>query len=224
MRTSETFGILFWINRARSTVKSENVIYVRLTVNGEITNFSLKRKVKTQLWDGKLQRSKGKDDVNQNINAFLDETYAELFKYYKDLRQEPTPVTGELIKARFLGAAKKQYSLEDIMQYHTDAMQGVLNPHTLRHYQTSQRYIRLFVSEKLKRDDVFLSELNYSFIVQFEAFLRNIMSEQKQMKISNNTIMKHLQRLRKLVTLAFHLEWLERDPFVHILQVGLMNP
>ncbi|SFU78238.1 Site-specific recombinase XerD [Pustulibacterium marinum] len=214
MRTSETFGILFWINRARATSKSENVIYARLTVTGQITNFSLKRKVKTQLWDGKLQRSKGKDPMNQDLNAFLDETYAELFQLYKELRQTPTPVTGELIKAHFLGTVKKQYSLEDIMEYHTDAMQGVLHPHTLRHYQTSQRYIRKFVREKLKREDIFLSELNYSFIVQFEAFLRAVVSEQRQMKISNNTIMKHLQRLRKLVTLAFHNEWLERDPFI----------
>ncbi|GLB51823.1 transposase [Neptunitalea chrysea] len=214
MRTSETFGILFWINRARSTAKSENVIYARLTVTGQITNFSLKIKVKTQLWDGKLQRSKGKDLVSQDLNAFLDETYAELFQLYNELRQTPTPVTGELIKAHFLGTVKKQYSLEDIMEYHTDAMQGVLHPHTLRHYQTSQRYIRKFVREKLNREDLFLSELNYSFIVQFEAFLRCMVSEQKHMRISNNTIMKHLQRLRKLVTLVFHLEWLERDPFI----------
>ena len=26
--------------------------------------------------------------------------------------------------------------------------------------------------------------------------------------------MKHIQRLRKIVTLAFHLEWIDRDPFV----------
>ena len=26
--------------------------------------------------------------------------------------------------------------------------------------------------------------------------------------------MKHIQRLRKMVTLAYHIEWIERDPFV----------
>ncbi len=32
--------------------------------------------------------------------------------------------------------------------------------------------------------------------------------------MGNNTVMKHIQRLRKIITLAYHLEWLERDPFV----------
>lgn len=54
MRTTETFSILFWINRARTTAKSDNMIYVRITVSGQITNFSLKRKVKLSLWDGKV--------------------------------------------------------------------------------------------------------------------------------------------------------------------------
>jgi site-specific recombinase XerD len=32
--------------------------------------------------------------------------------------------------------------------------------------------------------------------------------------LSQNTIMKHIQRLRKIVTLAYHMEWIDRDPFV----------
>lgn len=32
--------------------------------------------------------------------------------------------------------------------------------------------------------------------------------------LSNNTRMKHIQRLRKVVTLAYHLEWIDKDPFV----------
>lgn len=32
--------------------------------------------------------------------------------------------------------------------------------------------------------------------------------------MSNNTIMKHLQRLRKIVPLGYHMEWIDKDPFV----------
>jgi len=32
--------------------------------------------------------------------------------------------------------------------------------------------------------------------------------------MSHNTAMKHLQRLRKMVTMAYHLEWIIKDPFV----------
>ena len=32
--------------------------------------------------------------------------------------------------------------------------------------------------------------------------------------MSHNTVMKHLQRFRKIITLAYHLEWIEKDPFI----------
>jgi len=31
--------------------------------------------------------------------------------------------------------------------------------------------------------------------------------------MSHNTVMKHIQRLRKMIRLAYHLEWLDKDPF-----------
>jgi integrase/recombinase XerD len=30
--------------------------------------------------------------------------------------------------------------------------------------------------------------------------------------MSHNTVMKHIQRLKKMVTMAYYLEWLEKDP------------
>ncbi|MCC4228150.1 site-specific integrase [Zunongwangia profunda] len=35
-----------------------------------------------------------------------------------------------------------------------------------------------------------------------------------QQKMGHNTAMKHLQRLRKMVTMAYHHEWIPKDPFV----------
>jgi hypothetical protein len=32
--------------------------------------------------------------------------------------------------------------------------------------------------------------------------------------MGNNTVMKHIERLRKMVSLAFKMEWLDKDPFM----------
>jgi integrase/recombinase XerD len=32
--------------------------------------------------------------------------------------------------------------------------------------------------------------------------------------MGHNTVMKHIQRFRKIITLAFHIEWIEKDPFL----------
>lgn len=32
--------------------------------------------------------------------------------------------------------------------------------------------------------------------------------------MGNNTVMKHIERFRKMITLAYKLEWISRDPFI----------
>ena len=71
-----------------------------------------------------------------------------------------------------------------------------------------------FVLKEYKTSDIYLRELNYSFLVQFDNFLRGYKLSRNKKRIGNNTIIKHMQRLRKMVTMAFHMEWIERDPFV----------
>lgn len=72
----------------------------------------------------------------------------------------------------------------------------------------------MFLKAKLKTSDVFLVQLTYQFIVDFERFLRLHIPEGYDKPMGHNTVMKHLQRLRKMVTLAYKMEWIDKDPFI----------
>lgn len=61
--------------------------------------------------------------------------------------------------------------------------------------------------------DIFLKQLNYRFIVDFEQYLRNFKPKKKRKTCTTNGTMKHLERLKKMVNLAVRMEWLEKDPF-----------
>ena len=69
---------------------------------------------------------------------------------------------------------------------------------------------------KLKTSDIYSkTSLTYKFISDFEHFSDLVIIQKGIPKsMSHNTVMKHLQRLRKIVTLAYHLEWIDKDPFV----------
>lgn len=41
--------------------------------------------------------------------------------------------------------------------------------------------------------------------------------------MENNTVMKHIQRLRKMVTLAYKMEWIEKDPFIKFKPTYIKN-
>ena len=71
-----------------------------------------------------------------------------------------------------------------------------------------------YVDHEYSSSDRYLRDLDYAFVLGFESFLRSYRPEHYQGKIGNNAVMKHIQRLRKMVTLAYHIEWIERDPFV----------
>lgn len=82
-------------------------------------------------------------------------------------------------------------------------------------YFTTQKYISKFLLKLYNTTDFYLRELDYHFIIKFEKFLRSYVPKDHQRRMGDNTVMKHIERLRKLINLSFRLGWLERDPFIN---------
>jgi integrase/recombinase XerD len=68
--------------------------------------------------------------------------------------------------------------------------------------------------KKKNTSDIYLTQLNFEFLSDFQIYLSSVWPAGHQKALSHNTVMKHIQRLRKIVTLAFHMEWINKDPFV----------
>ena len=83
----------------------------------------------------------------------------------------------------------------------------------MKNYYSTERYLHSFLNEKLKLPDIYLKQLNYGFILDFEQYLRTYQPKRASKTCSNNGAMKHLERLMKMVNLALRLEWLAKDPF-----------
>ncbi|PJB20687.1 MAG: integrase [Flavobacteriaceae bacterium CG_4_9_14_3_um_filter_33_16] len=213
MRTSLTFSVLFWIY-AKRAINNQTGIYARITVNGKRVNFSLKHKVDIGAWDPKSQKVRGNSPSTKEINLYLDEVKSGIVQCYRDLKAEKRVLTADLIKARYLGEDKMHYFLNDIFDYHNKVMAHKLKANTMGHYKTTQKHILAYLNEKYKVSDLYLQNLDYGFIIGLESFLRGYQSRSSQGKIGNNAAMKHIQRLRKMITLAYNMEWIDRDPFV----------
>lgn len=214
MRSSSTFSILFWIYSTRA-VNNKTNIYVRLTLNGQRVNISLKRKVDVVTWDAKRQRANGTDKVSRVLNLYLNEVQSKIYRIYEQLKSENRPFTSQAVKARFLGESKRHFSFQDLIAYHNEKMHHKLHKNTMSQYKTSQRYMVAYITKEFNEMDILLPDLNYGFVVGFENFLRSYKPKSGQSKIGNNTAMKHIKRLRRMVTLAYRMEWIDRDPFVN---------
>ena len=214
MRTSTTFSVLFWVYGKR-VIKDKVNIYLRITLNGKRVNISLKKKINITTWDEKIQRANGTDKDSRILNLYLNEVQSKVYRIYEDFRKDEKPFTSQMVKARYLGEDRRRFSFQNLIDYHNEKMQHKLHKNTMGQYKTSQRYMLEYILKEYKITDILLSELDYSFIISFENFLRSYTPNSGQSKIGNNTAMKHIKRLRRMVTLAYQIEWIDRDPFVN---------
>ncbi|RKR08001.1 site-specific recombinase XerD [Maribacter vaceletii] len=212
MQTSRTFSIHFWLNLAK---KKDDLapIYARVTVDGKRAEISLKRETSVTYWDAKSKKTSSRTPEGKELNAYLDQVKAKLLLCYKQLTSGFELVTSNSVKARFVGQDEEHKTLLDLVLYHNENMQGKLKEGTLKNYYTTEKYLKRFLIKKKKTADIYLKHLNYSFIIDFEQYLRKGPSLQNTSPLNNNGIMKHLERLRKLMNFAMDLEWLDKNPF-----------
>lgn len=208
-----TFGVLFYLKTQKTTIKGSAPICARVTVNGKRTEISVKRSVNANQWDEKKGMAKGNNKEIVELNLFLNQFKAKIINAYQQMVLTDTAIDGPSIRDRVLGTDHVVPTLISLMEYHNEQQFHKLAPGTMKNYHTTQRYVKTFLREKLYRNDIALSQLKYKFILDFERYLFNYVPKDHQKPLNNNGIMKHIERLRKMINMAVKLDWLAKDPF-----------
>ncbi|GAA4886880.1 hypothetical protein GCM10023311_08070 [Flaviramulus aquimarinus] len=136
----------------------------------------------------------------------MNEVQSKVYRVYEDFKKEEKPLTSQMVKARYLGEDRRHFSFQNLIDYHNEKRQHKLHKNTMGQNKTSQRYMTELFSEEFKVSDIPLAKLDYSFVIGFENFLRSHVPKSGQPKIGNNAAMKHIKRLRRMVTLAYRME------------------
>jgi site-specific recombinase XerD len=213
MKSKNTFGIQFIIRIPRQDKNGLATVYARITVNSRRTEISLKKKIAAKDWDDLRGRAKGKNDEIIKLNSHIERIRTLIADGYHNLVQQRKTVTVDAVKLLFVGSDEEMMTLGKLIEYHNQESAHKLAPGTMKNYKTTQRYINKFLREKYYRNDILLSELHYRFILDFESYLATYVPQDHQKSLNNNGIMKHIERLRKMVNLAITLDWLPKDPF-----------
>ena len=212
MQVKNTFAILFWINKAKIK-NGEAPIWARVTVDGQRVEISIKRSIVPENWNAEKGNAKGTKEEFRSLNNYIDQVRTQLFSCYQKILAERKLVTAEAIKNMYLGNEEKAHSLIGLIDYHNIQLKNTLEYGTMKNYTTTKKYIQLFLKEKLNTSDIYLSQLNYKFLVDFEMFIKTHQPLDHHKPCGQNTVMKHIERFRKMVNLAIKYEWLQRDPF-----------
>ncbi|WP_416448348.1 site-specific integrase [Leeuwenhoekiella sp. A2] len=212
MKNPVTFGITIFpkTNKAKG---GKAPLYARITLNSERIELSLQRRITLTLWDERKSRLRGSCTESIQVNKSIDRIYNQIYESFRQLQDENKVLSAAAIKARYMGVDDSFKKLSDILDYHTLNMQTVLKPGTMKNYRTTEKYLYEFLGVQMKSTDIYLKQINYGFILDFEHFLRTYKSKSHRPSPTNNGVMKHLERFKKLMNLAQKLEWVQKDPF-----------
>lgn len=210
-----TFSINFWISPSRTNKSGVTSINVTVTLNGNRATFSSNKQVAPQDWDANRQKVKGANPTAKAINEFLRQIKNRIYEKETELLDRGYVITADLLKDAYLDKidAFQQKTLcqlfEEYLSSISKAVGISISDDTYYHYSRTLVLIREYISRKYRRKDMALQELNYSFVSDFDTFLRKEYNQRK------NTTVKYLRCLKRVVNIAIANRYLKFDPFLN---------
>ncbi|WP_075591325.1 site-specific integrase [Labilibacter marinus] len=212
MSTTNSFVISF-ITRSSKVRTSQSTVYCRISVEGRRTEFALVKSIPTNSWNAAKEKINSSYPDFRKSNTYLEHVRARLTEINRERILNRELITPHIIKNIFFGKSDDNKTLSYLVEYHWNTQQNVLTDRTFAQYKTLNNYLKLFLTNIKKVDDIYLNRIDYAFVTEFEAFLRAHEPTDHQRKMANNTVMKHLTKFKKLINLAFKLEWIKKNPF-----------
>ena len=193
-----TFSINFWISPSRVNKSGVTSINVTITLNGSRATFSSNKQVPPQDWDAGKQKVRGSNDTAKSINESLRQIRNRIYDKESELLDRGYVLTADLLKDAYLDKidAIQNKTLcqlyDEYLESLSKAVGTNISDDTYYNYQRTLVLVKEYVSKKYKRKDMALQELNYSFISDFDTFLR------KDYKQRKNTAVKYLRCLKRV--------------------------
>ncbi len=195
MKNLHNFHVLFWLKKT-SVKRDETIpIYARIKVDGIPADISTKESTLEAFWHSDLGRLNPRLKQAKDINETLNDIEADISIAFKELKKEGRSITAQAVKLRYLGKDKPVLTVNDLMTYHRENDLKKLASGTAKNYGATEEYIRRFVKNEFKTKDLYLAQIDYSFVVKFENYLRDCPSLRKCQPLSNNGIMKQFTKV-----------------------------
>lgn len=210
-----TFGLLFYIRRDKTNKRGEAPVFMRLTINGERADASIKRFIEPHAWNSAKGKANEKSRGGKDLNLYLDAISANILRIQRDLELDKKEVSAQIILNRYLGKEQSdRHTLMEVFRAHNEkcrALSGIsLAPATVIRYETTLRLTEEFLQKNYKKEDCYLDEVTNQFIEDFDFFLKTVR------RCCHNTTTKYLLNFKKIIRIALAKGWMKKDPFAQV--------
>jgi site-specific recombinase XerD len=211
MRT--TISLLFSLRKPKNYQSGEMPIYLRITVDGQRTEVAVSRKCDPERWDAVSGRPIGSKADSRTLNAYLNDVQFKILELHRKMSQADETLTAETIKNRFVGKEEKSRTLLAVFEDHNQKMRSLVGQEfeksTLQRYETCLMHTKDFIRLQYNISDIPVTKINFAFLNDFEYYLRSVR------KCGNNSAIKYIKNLGKIVRICLGNGWLAIDPYVN---------
>ncbi|MDN3583470.1 site-specific integrase [Mucilaginibacter flavus] len=208
----KSFGLFYYLKQTKTQKKHKKYIYLRITVDGERKDISLKRQWDTLNWNTEFGRATGNKKDARELNSYLDVITSKVYQIKRHLMEMSKPITAQNIKDLLTGKEDQEHTIIAEIEKHNERIASLIGTDfersTLTRYKTVQGHAQAFINWKYQQHDLNIKQLNYEFISDFGFWLKS------ERNCGHNAAMKYLSNFKKIVLECVKKGWLKSDPFV----------
>lgn len=211
-RQKSTFRISFYVRRKRPNKHGEVPVCVRITVNGQRADTTIRKSILPDQWDAIRGQASPRTTLGKAINLYIDTVRARIIRIHRDLEMDEQPFTAQQVLDLYLGRkTSNRRTLLKLFREHNEKCRQLVGidmaEATAGRYDTCLKHTLAFIRHTYRRDDIELERVDRRFIEDFGFFLKTSCG------CSHNTTMKYLGNFKKIIRLALSRKWMEEDPF-----------
>jgi integrase len=203
--------ITFWLYKSKKNSKNLVPVYLRVTLNYDHFFKSTGVSIHSGDWDKKAMRIKGTTPEVNASNASLDAIRVKVMQIGNQLSVSGKPFNIHTIQKTLEGNDTNQITLMRVYEEQLSEMKKLKGkdfaPSTIIKYKNTQLRLKQYIKYKYHRGDMYLYELNYQFMRDFETYLKD------KFENANVTCYKHYQRFTRVIHQAMHKGYLDKYPF-----------
>ena len=172
----ETFTILFLMRKGRPKKNGLASVYARVTTGSLRQEFYFHCEGKPELWNQKKERMMGTSRLAQKVNEMLDEFRVQILDIRSKLLAEGYAANAAQIKQRYLNpTCNTMMLIAGLTDYvkRRQAEVGVrITQRTADKYERLLRYLKQYLAQRGKAEDIPVERMNYEFLDGFNLFLQ----------------------------------------------------
>ncbi|WP_462267642.1 site-specific integrase [Mucilaginibacter sp.] len=206
-------NLLFYLKK-RSSYKSGPVaIYLRFNINGQRAETSTGKTCEPSRWNAQAGRASGTKEDIRTLNAYLDSLQTQAQELFRNMQIREEVLTAENVKNRFTGKEEKARTLVAVFEDHNQKMESLVGQEfeksTLQRYNTCLTHVQDFLKLQYNLSDIPVDKITFKVLNDFEYYLRSIR------KCGNNSAIKYVKNLGKIVRICIGNGWLTVDPYTN---------